>query len=51
MSATSFTSRAGAGASDVPHLDIDPISKELMEDPHPVHEVRREAGPVVRLDK
>ena len=57
MSATGFTSQAGAGRAAegsqaaVPHLDLDPFSMEFFEDPHPVHEVLREAGPVVRLDK
>jgi hypothetical protein len=34
-----------------PSLDLDPFSIEFFENPHPVHEVLREAGPVVRLDK
>ena len=37
--------------TQIPSLDIDPFSIEFLEDPHPVHEVLREAGPVVRLDK
>jgi cytochrome P450 len=37
--------------TQLPHLDLDPFSIEFFEDPHPVHEVLREAGPVVRLDK
>src|SRR3979490_3006549 len=35
----------------IPSLDLDPFSIEFFENPHPVHEVLREAGPVVRLDK
>ncbi len=34
-----------------PALDVDPFSIEFFKDPHPVHELLREAGPVVRLDK
>ncbi|WP_315833722.1 cytochrome P450 [Bradyrhizobium prioriisuperbiae] len=35
----------------IPSLDVDPFSMEFFANPHPVHEVLREAGPVVRLDK
>ena len=35
----------------VPHLDIDPFSIEFFEDPYPTHELLREAGPLVYLDK
>jgi cytochrome P450 len=35
----------------IPSLDLDPFSIEFFENPHPVHEVLRQAGPVVRLDK
>lgn len=37
--------------TQIPNLDLDPFSIEFFENPHPVHEVLREAGPVVRLDK
>ena len=37
--------------NQIPSLDLDPFSIEFFENPHPVHEVLREAGPVVRLDK
>src|SRR3954454_16494445 len=37
--------------TEIPSLDLDPFSIEFFENPHPVHEVLREAGPVVRLDK
>ena len=37
--------------TQIPSLDLDPFSIEFFENPHPVHEVLREAGPVVRLDK
>src|SRR6266550_8319860 len=35
----------------VPSLDVDPFSTEFFEDPHAIHEVLREAGPLVWLDK
>jgi 4-methoxybenzoate monooxygenase (O-demethylating) len=38
-------------APGMPSLDIDPFSMEFLDDPHPSHEMLREAGPVVRLDK
>ncbi|HYH30875.1 MAG TPA: cytochrome P450, partial [Pseudonocardia sp.] len=31
--------------------DVDPFSPEFLTDPYPAHEVLREAGPVVRLDR
>ncbi|MDI4236625.1 cytochrome P450 [Bradyrhizobium sp. Arg237L] len=37
--------------STVPHLDVDPFAIEFFADPFPIHEVLREAGPVVYLDK
>jgi cytochrome P450 len=37
-------------ASGMPSLDVDPFSMEFLDNPHPSHEVLREAGPVVRLD-
>src|ERR1700746_3087509 len=37
--------------TQIPSLDLDPFSIEFFDNPHPVHEVLREAGPVVRLDK
>jgi cytochrome P450 len=37
--------------TEIPNLDLDPFSIEFFENPHPVHEVLREAGPVIRLDK
>ena len=58
MSATSLSASAGNGAGtgvngspDIPHLDVDPFSMEFFDDPYPTHEVLREAGPVVHLDK
>ena len=38
-------------ADGMPSLDIDPFSMEFLDNPHPSHEMLREAGPVVRLDK
>src|SRR6266536_3196621 len=59
MAATGSTGVGGghAGASSgsvpsgIPGLDIDPFAIEFFENPFPAHEVLREAGPVVRLDK
>lgn len=39
------------GLSDIPHLDFDPFSNEFFSDPYPAHEMMREAGPVVYIDK
>ncbi|MFL6836589.1 MAG: cytochrome P450 [Bradyrhizobium sp.] len=39
------------GSADVPHLEIDPFSIEFFDDPYPTHELLREAGPLVYLDK
>src|SRR5215210_6134817 len=47
------TSRAGSfnAASGIPDVDVDPFAIEFFENPHPSHEVLREAGPVVRFEK
>lgn len=37
--------------SVVPRLDVDPFSMAFFADPYPTHEVLRETGPVVYLDK
>ena len=37
--------------TDIPRLDVDPFSLEFFADPYPVHEILRETGPVVYLDK
>src|SRR5690242_6761578 len=50
MTATAMNHGRGA-APDVPHLDFDPFSIEFFADPFPTHELLREAGPVVYLDK
>jgi 4-methoxybenzoate monooxygenase (O-demethylating) len=39
------------GSPDLPHLDVDPFSIEFFDDPYPTHELLREAGPLVYLDK
>ena len=39
------------GSSPVPHLDVDPFAMDFFADPYPTHELLREAGPVVYLDK
>ena len=58
MSAANSSPSAGNGAggvvkgsSDIPYLDVDPFSIEFFADPYPTHELLREAGPVVYLDK
>lgn len=38
-------------AAVIPHLDVDPFSLEFFDDPYPTHELLRETGPVVYLDK
>src|SRR3954447_14432373 len=42
---------ASGATSAIPKVDVDPFSNEFFENPHPSHEVLREAGPVVRFDK
>jgi cytochrome P450 len=37
--------------TDIPRLDVDPFSIDFFADPYPVHEILRETGPVVYLDK
>src|SRR5450631_4457415 len=58
MTATSPYSSADNGAGtlvngtpDIPHLDVDPFSIEFFADPYPTHELLRDTGPVVYLDK
>src|SRR3954468_1887066 len=38
-------------ALDVPASDVDPFSHEVLENPLPMHEQLREAGPVVYLSR
>ncbi|MGY8666084.1 cytochrome P450 [Bradyrhizobium sp. UFLA05-109] len=49
MSAASSASIGGPPA--VPHLDVDPFAIAFFADPFPTHDVLRDAGPVVYLDK
>src|SRR5690349_1782405 len=44
-------SPAASGSSAVPHLDVDPFDMKFFADPYPTHELLRETGPVVYLDK
>src|SRR6478736_443258 len=44
-------SAPGSAVSGVPHLDVDPFDMNFFADPYPTHELLREAGPVVYLDK
>lgn len=37
--------------ASIPSLDVDPFSMAFFENPHPTHELLREAGPLVRLEK
>jgi len=48
---SSASSNAAGGSLSIPHLDIDPFAIEFFADPFPTHEVLREAGPVIYLDK
>ena len=42
---------AAVAAAPAPVLEVDPFSREFFEDPHPIHEQLREAGPIVRLGR
>src|ERR1700704_731720 len=42
---------SGSVPSPIPGLDVDPFAIEFFENPFPTHQVLREAGPVVHLDK
>src|SRR6201996_8920972 len=44
-------SAPGSTANGVPHLDVDPFDMNFFADPYPTHELLRETGPVVYLDK
>jgi cytochrome P450 len=35
--------------NQIPELDIDPYSSENLLNPYPMHEVMREAGPLIKL--
>ncbi|MGV7212716.1 cytochrome P450 [Bradyrhizobium sp. UFLA05-112] len=49
MSAASSASTGGPPA--IPHLVVDPFAIGFFADPFPTHDVLRDAGPVVYLDK
>jgi cytochrome P450 len=55
MVATGSAGSGGAASRDVPSaipgLDVDPFSIEFFDDPYRTHELLRETGPVVYLDK
>lgn len=38
-------------ATQIPHLDVDPFSDEMIDEPYEMHELIREAGPVAYLPK
>lgn len=40
-----------AGGAAIPVSDVDPFSTEFFEDPHRIHDVLREAGPVIWLSR
>jgi cytochrome P450 len=42
---------SGRTLSPIPRLDVDPFAIEYFDDPFPVQEMLREAGPVVHLHK
>ncbi|MDO8769264.1 MAG: cytochrome P450 [Burkholderiaceae bacterium] len=37
--------------TDIPHVDVDPFSDEMIDEPYAMHEQIREAGPVVYIPK
>lgn len=49
MSAASSASTGGPPA--IPHLDVDPFAVAFFADPFPTHDVLRDAGAVVYLDR
>ena len=40
-----------AGGAAIPVSDVDPFSMKFFEDPHRIHDVLRETGPVIRLSR
>src|SRR3954465_15142680 len=44
-------STPGSAVSGIPHLDVDRFAMNFFADPYPTHELLREAGPVVYLDR
>src|SRR3954463_928629 len=51
MQATDMSATDQAAPTGVPSLDVDPFSIEFFDDMHTIHQVLREAGPVVWLPK
>jgi cytochrome P450 len=51
MQETHMSAIRKAAPAGIPSLDVDPFSTEFFEDPHAIHQILREAGPVVWLDK
>src|SRR5436190_2999039 len=51
MSRTDPVTPARAAPVGIPQLDVDPFSIEFFADPYLTHELLRDTGPVVRLDK
>src|SRR6478609_2011884 len=45
------TQAADQALPRIPTLDVDPFALDFFADPYPTHELLREAGPVVYLDK
>lgn len=40
-----------AAATQIPRIDVDPFSDEMIDEPYEMHEILREAGPVVFIPK
>jgi len=38
-------------ATNIPHIDVDPFSDEMIDEPYSMHEIAREAGPVAYIPK
>jgi 4-methoxybenzoate monooxygenase (O-demethylating) len=51
MQETHMSATDQAAPTGVPSLDVDPFSTEFFDDMHTIHQVLREAGPVVWLAK
>ena len=43
--------RPDSGGARIPISDVDPFSVEFFENPHRIHDVLRETGPVIRLSR
>ncbi len=48
---TATSAPAATSTAELPTSDVDPFSHEVLEDPLPMHEHLREAGPVVYLTR